>query len=198
MKSLVFALLSLVFATAAVAQGTYIIRIGDQLDISVLEDPNLNRSVLVRPDGQITVPLAGTISAAGRTPEAVQAALTARLASGFSVTPTVTVSVAALGRPVATGSRKIEVFVIGEVGSPGSVKVKSGSTVLQVLSQSGGIGQFAADKRIQVHSTDPRTGKTSMRLFNYAGIESGKNISSITMRVKDGDVIVVPERNLFE
>lgn len=199
MKSLVLTLFGLLFAATAFAQGSYIIQPGDRLDVSVLEDAKLSRSVLVRPDGRITLPIAGTIQAAGRSPEAVQATLTERLAPGFSITPTVTVSVASLGAPpVAGAAATIDVFVIGQVGSPGLIQVSRNSTVLQVLAQSGGVGQFAADSRIQVHSTDRRSGKTTMRLFNYAAIESGRNLSSLTMRVHDGDVIVVPERNLFE
>ena len=70
----------LAFAPAAEAQSTYRIRAGDVLRVEVIEDPTLNRSVLVSPDGRIAVPLAGTVQAGGRTIEQVQAALTTRLA----------------------------------------------------------------------------------------------------------------------
>jgi len=108
----------------AFAQGSYRIQSGDTLAISVLEDPNLNRSVLVRPDGGISLPIAGNIQAGGNSIAAVERLVTERLASGFSIKPTVSVALAAVG-PVATAvqqaraveaaNTKVDVFFMGEV-----------------------------------------------------------------------------------
>ena len=70
-----------VLAGSASAQAGYAIQPGDSLQIEVLEDPALNRGVLVLPDGSVTFPMAGTIRAAGRTPDQVAAALRANMAS---------------------------------------------------------------------------------------------------------------------
>ena len=91
---LLAALLALLAAPLAYAQSAgYRIQPGDQLAITVLEDETLNRTALVLPDGRISVPLAGTINAAGRTVDAVESAIADRLASNFAVRPSVFVSV---------------------------------------------------------------------------------------------------------
>ena len=107
-------------ATGAAAQD-YQIRVGDTLDVSVLEDPSLNRQVLVRPDGKISLPLAGTFQAAGVTPEALQRAVRGRLAASFVEPPSVTVAVAQLGEAGASDAavNLATIYVIGEVRTPG-------------------------------------------------------------------------------
>ena len=83
-------------AGPAAAQSDYRIQPGDRLQVEVLEDPDLNRTVLVLPDGSISFPLAGSIRVSGRSVDAVSRTLAAELASDFAVEPTVLVSVAAL------------------------------------------------------------------------------------------------------
>ena len=84
----------LLAAPMAVAQSAgYRIQPGDQLAITVLEDDTLNRQLLVLPDGRISVPLAGSIQASGRSVESVESAIADRLASNFAVRPSVFVSV---------------------------------------------------------------------------------------------------------
>ena len=95
MRRIVLALLAAVLAApAAFAQSaSYRIQPGDQLAVTVLEDDTLNRQVLVLPDGRISVPLAGTIQASGRTVDSVEGTIADRLASNFAVRPSVFVSV---------------------------------------------------------------------------------------------------------
>ena len=83
-------------AGPAAAQSDYRIQPGDRLQVEVLEDPDLDRTVLVLPDGSISFPLAGSIRVSGRSVDAVSRTLAAELASDFAVEPTVLVSVAAL------------------------------------------------------------------------------------------------------
>lgn len=197
MKRFLYLMVILAFAPAALAQGVYRIKPGDTLDITVLEDPNLNRSVLVRPDGGISMPVAGNIQAGGNSIEAVEKLITDRIAAGFSVSPTVSVALTGIGVPAGGGgSATVDVFFVGEISNPGTVTVKRGSTLLQALAAAGGLGQFAAERRIQLRRTD-RSGHETIFLFDYKAVQNGAAIKN-NLTVRAGDVIVVPERKLFE
>ncbi|PWE32987.1 sugar transporter [Maritimibacter sp. 55A14] len=196
-------LMASVLATSAMAQSGYQIKPGDALQIEVLEDPNLNRRVLILPDGSFSFPLVGTVQAGGRSVDAVRAALTSGLAPNFATAPTVFVSVAALAPPpltafgtVATGPT-IDAYIMGEVGAPGKLLVTPGTTILQILAEAGGLTQFAASKRIELRRADPDTGVMKKYLFNYRGTGRGKSIKGST-ELQPGDVVVVPQRRLFE
>ena len=191
---LLAALLALLAAPLAYAQSAgYRIQPGDQLAITVLEDETLNRTTLVLPDGSISVPLAGTVNAAGRSVDAVESAIADRLASNFAVRPSVFVSVTSVSDTGLT----VPIYVVGQVGDPGMREVEAGTTLLQAIALAGGLDRFAATKRIQLRRTDPATGQERLYIFNYKAVERGGAIQSmITMR--EGDVIVVPERHLFE
>lgn len=192
-------LLSFVLAaTAATAQDGYIFKPGDVLRVEVLEDPSLNRDTLVLPDGSISLPLAGIVQAGGRGIDAVQGDIAAQLAPNFAAAPTVFVGIARLAAPAAVAGAGgpavapgISVFLMGESASPGKIVVEPGSTLLQVLAQSGGFTDFAAKKRIQLR----RGG--SIYTFNYNEIEKLGGAGFETV-VSEGDVIVIPTRRLFE
>ncbi len=188
---------ALMLAPAALAQGTYKVKPGDVLQIEVLEDATLNRSALVLPDGRISFPLAGSVQAAGLTVDQIRDNLANRLAGNFATTPNVYVSVNSVAKRTGGGAaRTISVYALGEVASPGEQKVKRGTTLLQFLSQTGGFTKFAATKRVQVRRRDPGTGKEHVFRFNYDAVEKG--LGHGFGPLKDGDVIVVPQRRLFE
>ena len=193
------ALLATILTTGAFAQSSYQIRSGDSLQIEVIEDPSLNRSVLVLPDGSINFPLVGTIPAAGRSIDAVKSDLAAALAGNFAAAPNVFVGVGTLAAPraarAAGAARTISVYAMGEVATPGKADVAPGTTVLQLLAQAGGFTRFAAQKRIQLRRTS-KSGAEQIYVFNYDGI-GASGIAGST-RLKAGDVIVVPQRKLFE
>lgn len=199
MRLLVIALLAaIVTAPAALAQSAgYRIQPGDVLTVTVLEDDSLNRQVLVLPDGRISVPLAGSVPAAGQTLEAVENTITERLASNFAVRPNVFVSVSALAQAGSVQQETFPIFVLGRVGSPGVRDVPPGTTLLQAVALAGGLDRFAATKRIQLRRTDPQTGQERLYIFNYRAVERGGRIESM-ITVREGDVILVPERRLFE
>ncbi len=199
MRKIVLAILAFIIADVSNAQSVYQIRPGDTLEISVLEDANLNRQVLVRPDGRISIPMVGDVQAAGQSTEALKAAITAGLASNFSIAPNVTVALAAVApvSVIAASPRTLSVYILGEVNNPGAFEVAPGTTMLQVLSISGGLGKFAASKRIQIRSTDPKTGTEYVRAFNYDSFVNG-GVAGGVVKLNDGDVIIVPERRLFE
>ncbi len=190
-----------IFATAAVAQSEYRARKGDTLTIEVLEDASLNRSVQILPDGRISFPFAGTLVAAGRTVTQIEAAITAAISSNFVDAPTVFVSVQPLKREAKgnTGPapvRTIDVYLLGEVNAPGLKAVRSGTTFLQAMAQSGGLTNFAATKRVQLRSTNS-AGQPTVQTFNYKALLNGAALTQ-DLKLRDGDVIMVPERRLFE
>ncbi|PJE35784.1 sugar transporter [Pseudooceanicola lipolyticus] len=189
-----------VMAVCAWAQDNYLIKPGDILRIEVLEDASLNRQSLVLPDGRISVPLAGTVLVGGRSIDDVRADITRRLASNFSVQPTVFVSLTELGQAVPSGlpltSLAVPVYFLGEVNNPGMIEVEPGTTLLQAIAQVGGFSRFAALKRIQLRRTD-KEGNQSVYRFNYKDVLNGESsIGGTTLAT--GDVIVVPPRKLFE
>lgn len=193
-------LIAMAAASVASAQTDFRLGPGDTIRIEVLEDPSLNREVLVLPDGSFSFPLAGALRAGGQTTTQLESALSSALAPNFAASPTVSVSVSGLA-PRATGpaaARTVKVYVMGEVGSGGGLlEVERGTTVLQALALSGGLSRFAAAKRIQLRRTDPQTGQQNVYTIDYRAIEQGAtNIGNTVLA--DGDVILVPERRLFE
>jgi len=186
--------ISMLLATGVSAQSSYRVKSGDTLQVEVVEDTNLNRQVLVLPDGSISFPLVGNIPAAGRTVDQVSAALSSGLASNFASPPNVYVSIGALAPAVVSSSVAATqgVFVTGQIATPGRLDVEPGTTVLQAIAQAGGLTPFAAGKRIQLRRED------SVYRYNYysAGSDGG-SINSSTV-LAPGDVIVVPQRRLFE
>jgi polysaccharide export outer membrane protein len=187
-------------AGAAAAQSNYRIQPGDTLQIEVLEDSNLNRGVLVLPDGSISFPLAGSVKAGGRSVDAVARTLASKMASNFAVEPTVLVSVAALGPRrgrVKAEPNLMNVYILGEANEPGRKEVLPGTTLLQFLAEAGGLSRFAAEKRIQLRRVDPKSGRETVYPFNFRTKGGSGSISGTTV-LAPGDVIVVPERRLFE
>lgn len=197
---LLLVVVALFWAVAANAQNSYRIQPGDLLSIEVLEDPSLNREALVLPDGSVSFPLVGSVRAAGRTTGTMQSLLAERLTPNFAAAPTVFVSVSTLNEEATEQFRsrgQIDIYVMGEVETPGMLEVDRGTTLLQALSQAGGFSDFAAKKRIQLRRTDPQTGTDVVYLFNYRAVEAGGRVNGRTI-LHNGDVIVVPQRRLFE
>jgi polysaccharide export outer membrane protein len=186
-----------IMALSAAAQD-YRIRAGDTLQIEVLEDATLNRSAIVLPDGQISLPVAGTVRVAGRSIADVQAELSSRLAPGFASPPTVFVSLSSLAeRPTgAATARTVGIYVLGAANSPGKVEVTPGTTLLQAIAQAGGVSPFAAKKRIQLRRVD-KAGNEKIYKLDLDAIERGVSAGGTT-RLVAGDVIVIPQRKLFE
>ncbi len=195
-RALVAALIALPLLAAQGLAQDYRLRPGDTVQIEVLEDANLNRTAIVLPDGQISLPLAGSVPAAGRSLEQIQADLAARLAPNFASRPTVFVTLSELGERTVTAPRTIDIYIMGEATNSGLLEVAPGTTLLQAIAQAGGLSPFAAKKRIQLRRVD-RAGNEQVYRFDYDAIERGVAGGGAT-RLADGDVIVVPQRRLFE
>jgi polysaccharide export outer membrane protein len=185
-----------VLGLTATAQD-YRLRAGDVVQIEVLEDPTLNRSAIVLPDGQISLPIAGSIRAAGRSLEQVQSDLISRLAPSFTSTPTVFVTLSALAeRREPEPERTVSIYVLGAANAPGKVEVSPGATFLQAIAQAGGPSPFAAKKRIQLRRVD-KSGVEQVYKLDLDAIERGTSGDGVT-RLVEGDVIFIPQRRLFE
>jgi polysaccharide export outer membrane protein len=200
----VCALLAAAFITTDVsAQDGYRISPGDVLSVEVVQDPDLNREVLVLPDGSVNFPFAGTVQASGLTTGQVASQIATGIAPNFAVQPSVFVNVRQLAdRPAATGggviaARTIDVYFLGEVADPGVQEVSPGTTLLQGLSLGGGFTNFAATRRIQLRRTNPHTGETSVVTLDYRAVADGGVLRNDPV-LADGDIILVPERRLFE
>jgi polysaccharide biosynthesis/export protein len=167
---------------------------GDQLRITVWQDPKLDRSVVIGPDGQFGFPLAGHIRAAGRTPQAVESILKSRLKKKYTGELDITVTLGSVDKEELEQAKPV-IYVTGEVLKPGPYRLRRRTTVVQAIAQAGGLGIFAARERIQVHRQFG--GVDSIFLFDYNGFESGR-IATDNINLRSGDVIIVPERGLFE
>lgn len=203
MKAFIAAFFVMLSTLAAVAQSdTYKVRPGDVLRIEVLEDSSLNREVLILPDGQFTFPFAGTLRAGGRSLDDVRNAISQSIASNFAAPPTVFVSMAQLRAQAAPsggtggGSRSLDIYFLGEVRNPGQASLPRGTTFLQAMAINGGFTEFAATKRVQLRRTDA-SGRQQLMTINYKALSQGAAMDSDVV-LRDGDVILVPERRLFE
>jgi polysaccharide export outer membrane protein len=158
--------------------GDYKIGPEDVLDISVWKNQELSRTVPVRPDGKVSMPLVNDIQAAGLTPSRLRQELTRRL-SEFVPSPEVAVIV----REVHSA----KVSVVGAVRSPGRYEVRSPATVLELIALAQGFTDFASRERIVVLR---QNGTPARITFNYRKIADGTDQDNFF--VQAGDIIVVP------
>jgi len=187
---------------SAMAQDGYRIRTGDVLSVEVVQDPSLNREILVLPDGSINYPFVGTLRARGLTVGQVQAQIAAGISPNFAVTPDVFVAVSQLFVPQPpfppVPGPTIDIFIQGEVNAPGLIEVPPGTTLVQALATHGGFTNFAATRRIRLRRHDRHTGQTSViAVLDYRVLEEGSPVSHDPVLI-EGDVILVPQRRLFE
>jgi polysaccharide export outer membrane protein len=165
---------------ATSSRAAYRLQPGDLVTVSVWKEEDLQREVLVRPDGALTFPLAGEIDVDGRTVEELQKLLVERLRK-FVPDPVVTVAVKAIG-----GNR---VYVIGKVNRPGEFAFSSPLDVMQALSLAGGATPFAQVNDIVILRRD--NGAQRAMPFRYGDVERGKNLQQ-NFLLQSGDTVVVP------
>jgi len=166
-------------APAPVDYDLYRIGPEDILDISVWKSPDLTRTVPVRPDGKISLPLLNDIQAAGLTPMQLRDVLSKGY-SAYMPEPEVAVLIHEI--------HSIKVSVVGMVKTPGRYELKSQATVLEALALAGGLAEFAKRDRIVVFR---RSGKNWLKLpFNYARVLDWNEEENFFLM--PGDIIVVP------
>ncbi|HEY2904705.1 MAG TPA: polysaccharide biosynthesis/export family protein [Vicinamibacterales bacterium] len=166
------------------AHPDYAIGPEDVLDIAVWNNADISRTVPVRPDGKISLPLLNDVQAAGLTPAELRAALAARLANYVS-SPIVSVIVREI--------HSVKVTVIGEVKTPGRYELRSRTTVLEMLAMAGGLNQYAARARITVLRRDGEKVRELAYDFEKAMTRTGpKGLPQENFCVQAGDIVVVP------
>jgi polysaccharide export outer membrane protein len=153
---------------------------GDQIEVSVWKEPDLSKTVIVRPDGKFSYPLAGEINAATKTIAQVQAEITTRLKQ-FIPEPVVTAALTVLD-----GNR---IYVIGQVGKPGTYVMNPRLNVLQALAVAGGMTPFANADGIMVM----RGVGAQQRIlrFRYGDVSKGREVEQ-NIQLEAGDVVIVP------
>lgn len=161
---------------APVDPKTYIIGAEDVLYVHVWREAELTRQVAVRPDGKVTLPLAGDVQAGGLTPEAFKKAVVEAY-SKFVNQPEITVSV------LSVLSKKY--YIVGMANRTGSFALVVPTTVLEALNGAGGLQEFANKKKIVI-----LRGSKRIR-FNYSEVIAGKNLQQ-NILLENGDHIIVP------
>jgi polysaccharide export outer membrane protein len=167
-------------AFAQLTQPEYTLNAGDTLDVSVYKEDELTKTVIVRPDGKFSFPLAGEIVASGRTITQVEADITSRL---LKYIPEAVVSAAV---KTLDGCR---IYIIGQVSKPGSFVMNPRMNVLQALSLAGGTTPFASVNDIIV--VRGQGAQQKVLPFKYSEVAKGRDLSQNVM-LESGDVLVVP------
>jgi polysaccharide export outer membrane protein len=168
-------------AQAASAVGDYRLHAGDKVEVSVWKEVEMQKpTIVVRPDGKFSFPLAGEIVAAGRTATDIRVEIETRLKK-YIPDPVVTVGVVEVGGNVA--------YVIGQVGKPGVFIMNPAINVLQALSLAGGTTPFAKLNNIVVIRTSQGGQRTLS--FHYDQVSAGKALEQNVV-LESGDVVVVP------
>jgi len=160
---------------------SFVIGANDVLAINVWKEPDVSRSVPVRSDGKISLPLAGEVQAAGVTPLKLEQDIAGKLQNYISE-PEVTVIVQQIN------SQKFN--ILGMVNRPGSYSLSNSSTVLDAVAVAGGFRDFAKQKSIYVLRQNP-DGTHSRVPFNYKDVVKGKN-SAQNVKLQPNDTIVIP------
>ena len=161
----------------------YRISVGDSLAVNVYGHPDVSTTVIVRPDGKITIPVAGDVEVGGSMPEDVAIEIKGSL-SDYIRDPIVTVTVAS----ISNADYQSRVRITGAVTSPQSVPFQNGMTVMDVVLEAGGVNEFANSSRTKLF----RKGE-SPKTIRLDRILSGRDLST-NVRLRPGDVISVPER----
>src|SRR5215469_7043362 len=160
---------------------SFVIGNDDVLSVNVWKEPEISKSVPVRSDGKISLPLVGEVQAAGSTPLKLEEEIAAKL-KNFISEPEVTVIVQQVN------SQKFN--ILGQVNKPGSYPLTNSPTVLDAIAVAGGFRDFAKQKSIYVLRQNPDGTETRMP-FNYKDVVKGHNVAQ-NVRLQPRDTIVVP------
>jgi polysaccharide export outer membrane protein len=185
--------LRILFVTAAVAflgltqaatADSYKLNPGDQVEISVWNEDNLQKTITVLPDGMISFPLVGHLQAAGKSAAEIETTIAAKLDT-YIADPEVNVTV--------TSTRGNVIFVVGKVLKPGPIVMIQSTTVMQALAMAGGLNEFASANSIKIirRSGIAGAGEETLLKIRYSDLEKGSDLTSNHI-LNYGDVIVVP------
>ena len=170
-----------VSSTPKAHDDSFVIGNDDVLAINVWKEPDISRSIPVRSDGKISLPLVGEVQAAGRTPLKLEQDIAAKL-KDYIEEPEVTVIVQQIN------SQKFN--ILGQVTKPGSYPLTNSPTVLDAIALAGGFRDFAKQKAIYVLRQNS-DGSQARIPFNYKAVVKGKNPGQ-NIKLQPHDTIVVP------
>lgn len=165
----------------SVAHPEYIIGPEDVLEINVWKNADLSRTVTVRPDGMITLPLIGEVQAGGRTAAKLREEISTRLAK-YKDIPEVTVTV--------TEVNSYYIYVLGEVRTPGKYRVRSYTTVIQAVALAGGFTTFAKKNDMVVLRKTQKGSEQRIKVRYKEIIRHEGSMRDDILR--PGDTLVVP------
>jgi polysaccharide export outer membrane protein len=166
-------------ASASTADDTYIIGPSDVLTVTVFQQSTLSGSVLVRPDGMISIPLLGDVQASGKTPLRLASEIAGKLKK-FVQDPDVTVVLSQINSKV--------IYLIGEAAKPGPIAMSPGMTLLQAIATGGGLTEYANSKKIYI--LRGQGGQQKKIPVHYKQALRGDG--SLNLALEPGDTIVVP------
>lgn len=173
-------ILTVSYLSAFAADNVYLIGPGDVLEISVWNEPDLTKELVVPPDGVLSFPLIDPIKVTNLSITALKKVVTKRLSE---YVPDATVTVLLLG------INSLKAYVIGKVKNPGEYPITLETTVLQILAKAGGLTPFASDGNIKI--LRKKNNKVINIPFDYGEVEKGKNLEqNIVLQI--GDVVLVP------
>jgi len=159
----------------------YKIGAGDVLDVSVWKEPEASiRGAVVRPDGKISVPMIKEVEVAGLTPTDVEKMLTERFVKVIQE-PDVTV--------IVTGTNSQRIYAVGAVKKEGPIPFTYQMSVMQAISEAGGLTEYA--KRGKIYVLRNENGKQRKLPFDYDGLLKGEHIE-LNISLLPGDTLVVP------
>jgi polysaccharide biosynthesis/export protein len=160
---------------------SFIIGDDDVLAVNVWKEPDISRSIPVRSDGKISLPLVGELQATGRTPLKLEKDIAEKL-KNYIAEPEVTVIVQQIN------SQKFN--ILGQINRPGAYPLTNSATILDAVALAGGFRDFAKQKSIYVLRQNP-DGTQSRIPFNYKEVIKGKNPEQ-NVKLQPRDVIIVP------
>jgi polysaccharide export outer membrane protein len=164
---------------AASDAGIYVIGPSDVIAVTVFKEPTLSNTLLVRPDGMISIPLLGDVEASGKTPGQLAVEITAKLKK-YIQDPNVTV--------LLSGMNSKKVYMMGEVARIGPIELIPGMTLLQAIASAGGLTVYANAGKIYILRTE--NGQQQKIPVQYK--QALKGDSALNLTLKAGDTIVVP------
>lgn len=162
--------------------GDYIIGKEDVLEISVWKSPELSLSIIVRPDGLISLPLIGEVRADGRTPKELKEELQERLKE-FKQGPVVSI--------IVRESNSKSFFITGEIIRPGKYPLRSDTTITQAIALAGGFSQWANKDKIILIRKNPMNPEGNRVTIKYSDIVAGTNMRA-NILLRSGDTVIVP------
>ena len=157
----------------------YAIGVADSIRVNVWKNPELSGTLIVDPNGSVSLPLLGDVHVAGMTTSELGSWLSTRYAS-YVVTPQVTVSVVEI--------RSRQVYVMGQVGKAGGYPLLTPLNVLQLIAQAGGLTPYA--KRNKIYILRAANGQSQKIPFSYASVTHGDSRQDIPLQ--PGDTVIVP------